>query len=278
MRDPLDARLRRDGAAFRRQSRSASNPSPRPRLAPVAAAVLLAVTLSAAVFAVAGRTDEAPEVLAAAPVRERAVLAQPYLVAAGTLPSRPAQSVRDVPVPFTFRTPPQVGVEPWGYRVGEVFELGDVVSGLTLLAPTATYDPRQPWTTQSALTAAPTDAAGWSAWLEQTGQVRIVDRQALLIGGALATRFTVELQPLSAAYSGCGGGRSCVALLPVTDPSIGPARVGAGAQAGLDELTRELTVIELEGRAVLAVAGATADAAPVSMPALRAVVDSARFA
>lgn len=250
----------------------------RPRRTLAAAAVFVVGAFSVVVFALGAPGDAPSDVLTPAE-GDTAVLPPSSLFGAGTLPDRPVQSVQGVPVPFTFSTPPQVpGARPWRYRVADLFDLGNGVGGLVVLAPTETYAPGGPWKGQTELVPAPTDVAGWARWLEQTGQVDVAERHELLIGGAPATRFTLGLGDLPAAYEGCGGGRTCVALAPMLDPDVGAARVGAGAQVGIDDETAEMTVIELEGRAVLVLTGGEPDRSGEWLPVLRAVVDSLRFA
>ena len=252
----------------------------RPRGALTAAAALVVGAVSVGVFALGSPDDGPADVLTPPPgPRETAVLVPPYLVGAGSLPDRPVQSVQDVPVPFTFRTPPEVpGTRRWQYSMaGGLFDLGNIVSGMTVLAPTGTYDPEVPWQGQDELVPAPTDADGWAAWLDATGLVEVTERRELSIGGAPATRFSLDLADLPAAYEGCGGGRTCLALVPMQDPQVGPARVGTGPQAGIDDETPELTVVELEDRAVVVLTSGDPDRADAWLPTVRAVVDSLRF-
>ena len=245
-----------------------------------AAAALVVAALAAGAVVWSAPSDDPADVLQPLAERETAQLSPPFLVGSGPLPDRPVQSVQDVPVPFTFRTPPQdPDVRPWQYYLGEgYFDLGNILSGITVIAPTQTYDPTTPWQGQDALVAAPTDAEGWADWLDATGHVEITDREQSLVGGAVATRFALDLGDLPAAYEGCGGGRTCLALMPMADPSVGPARVGEGPQAGIDEQTPELTVIELEDRAVLVLTTARPDTTDDWLPTLRALVASLRFA
>jgi hypothetical protein len=253
----------------------------RPRRTLAGAAALLLAAVSVGMFALSASQDEAPDVLTAPAERERAVLSEPYLSGSGgSLPDKPVQSVQDFPVPFTFSTPqPLPAAREWRYfRTPDQFDLGNIDSGITVIAPTGTYDPARTWQGQTELVPAPTTGAGWAKWLEQTGQVEVFEPRELLIGGASATRFSLELADLPAGYDGCGGGRTCLALLPMHDPQVGPARVGSGPQVGIDEETRELTVVQLEDRAVLILTNGEPDTADARLPALRAVVESLRFA
>lgn len=279
MRDAMDTRLRQDGAVFRGETRTSRGTSYRRVLAPLAAAALVVVAVSASVLSLPSSDRDRPDVLGAPAGRETADLSAPDLVASGTLRGEPVYSVRSFAVPFTFSNPARSAEDPsWSYMVGETFELGNIVSGLTVLAPTQTYDPTSTWQGQRTLVTAPVDAAGWERWLEQTGHVDITRRQQVVVGGAPATRFTVEAEDLPAAYDGCGGGRRCLAITPFADPAVGAARVGSGPQAGIDRDTREMTVIELEDRAVLVLTTAKPGAGDTWLPALRAVIDSLRFA
>jgi hypothetical protein len=252
---------------------------PRQRRALAAAAALVIGAVSVGVLAVRAPGNEPSDVLTPPAERQTAVLSAPYLVGSGTLPDSPVLSVQEFAVPFTFRTPPRApGERAWQYRVADLFDLGNLVSGMVLLAPTETYDPGRTWQGQTELVPAPTDAAGWAAWLDRTGHVAVTERRELRIGGAAATRFTLELGDLPPSYDGCGGGRTCVALMPMLDPQVGSASVGSGPQEGIDAETAELTVIELEGRAVLALTGGEFDSRSEWLPTLRAVIDSLRFA
>lgn len=250
-----------------------------PRRTLAAAAALVAAAVSAGVFVLTGTDEDPADVLTPPAERERAVLTQPYLTASGTLPDRPVQSVHDVPVPFTFSSPladPQA--RPWRYRIAaDIFDMGNLEAGMRVLTPTETYAPDVPWTEQTALVPAPSDRAGWAQWLEETGQVEVTARRELLIGGAPATRFTLDLGQLPTAYQGCGGGRTCLAIAPMLDPTVGPPRVGVGPQEGIDEETAEMTVIEVEDRAVLVVTGGDPDSRDGWLPTLRTVIDSLRF-
>lgn len=251
----------------------------RHRRSVAAAAALTLAAAAVAVFALTLPSSEPADVLAPSPDgRERAVLAPPYLTASGTLPDAERRSVQAFPVPFSFESPRQEpGSRPWQYRVADLFDIGNIESGLVLTAPSGVYDPTRPWEGQDALVDAPTDADGWGRWLERTGLVTITERTDLRIGGARASRFTLDLAALPAGYGGCGGGRSCLAITPMLDPQVGTARAGTGPQVGIDEDTQELTVIEVDGRAVLALANADPESADRSLPALRDVVESLRF-
>jgi hypothetical protein len=255
---------------------------PQRTLAAAAALVVLVVgVVSAGIVALSAPDDDLPDVLSPPSEREVAALSPPYLGGSGgTLPQQPVQSVQDFPVPFTFSTPPQdPDARAWRYyRNADLFDMGNGASGITVIAPTETYDPAVTWKGQTELVPAPTDGDGWAAWLGQTGQVDVSQRRELMIGGAPATRFTLDLGELPTGYEGCGGGRTCVALMPMLDPQVGPARVGTGPQTGLDDETPELTVIELEDRAVLVLTTGKPDSMDHWLPILRAVVDSLRFA
>lgn len=225
--------------------------------------------------------------------REPAVLGEPSLVGIGTLPDAPVYTVKPVPHPFTFQAPPQGDIEgTWKYATGEpgpegrdpVFSVGidqrtrsGAAAGIDVLMPTETYAPERPWTEQDALIAAPTDADGWADWLERTGQVDVTDRENLEIGGLTATRFELSVADLPDSYVGCSPNRACVALLPLTNPIIGPARVGAGNQLGIGEDTAELTVIELGERDVLVTASGDSNQREQWLPLMRSVIDSLRF-
>ena len=254
----------------------------RPRRQVAAAALVAVAAAAAAVLALTLPDREPADVLAPQPDgRERAVLAPPYLTASGTLPDGEVRSVEAFPVPFTFESPAQEpGARPWRYRVADLVDIGNIESGLVMTAPSRTYDPARPWQGQQPgeLVPAPTDADGWGTWLEQTGLVTITERTDLRIGGARATRFGLDLADLPAGYDGCGGGRTCLAITPMLDPQVGTAQVGTGPQVGIDDETAELTVIEVDDRAVLALATTDPGSADRWLPALRAVVESLRFA
>lgn len=245
----------------------------------VPAAALAAAATVVAAFVLTPQRTQTDDVLGSGADRELAVLAPPYLFGSGTLPDAEVSSVERFPVPFTFRAPALPGGgESWWYQTGRAFEVGFGRNAAQVLAPTETYDPGRTWQGQRQLVPAPTDAAGWSQWLEDSDHVEVTSRKYLVIGGAPATRFEVELDDLPDAYDGCGGGRRCLAVHPFDDPGVGPGQAGTGPQAGLDDSVAELTVIELGDRAVLVLVGGNPDAREEWLPTLRRLVDSLRFA
>jgi hypothetical protein len=246
----------------------------------VAAAAALATAAAAAgIFTVVGPDREPADVLAPRPERERAVLTEPYLTGSGTLPDAPVHSVAAFPVPFTFADPEEdPDGRPWRYRLADLVDIGDGRGGVVLVAPTETYDPARPWQGQTELEPAPTDAAGWGEWLERTGHVEITERRELLVGGAPAVRFTLDLGELPDGYDRCGGGRTCLAITPMLDPEVGPGRAGTGPQTGIVDDTAELTAIDVDGRTVLVLVEADPDSVDEWLPTARALVDSLRFA
>jgi hypothetical protein len=226
------------------------------------------------------------------PFAEREEVSGPSLVGIGTLPEAETFSVESVPVPFTFSVPATTDPgDRWTYYTGEpgpdgrdpTFGLsfkagrGGEATGLDIVLPTEVYAPDRPWTEQDSLVAAPVDAEGWIDWFAQTGVVDVTDEERVEIGGLAATRLTVQVAELPVSYMGCNPSQPCVALIPVTNPVVGPARVGTGQQLGLFGDTAEVTVVELGDRAVLVTAFGPQLSADAWLPRIRAVVDSLRF-
>lgn len=237
-----------------------------------AAAVAAALTLGGGIF---GEDDRALPDVAEGPVFEGAQPAsgEGFPLEGTTYSVAPPE----FPVPFAF-TVPAKGDLPgkWHYGTGPVFgiNLDDSPSTghamVEVMSLTETYDSSRPWFEQTSLTAAPTDADAWVAWLEASGQARVASREELEIDGVPATRLVVETQELPKAPFQGGG---VLAMQP-----IGDGTVGDGIQAGIpDDLYVEMTVFETEGRPLLTLTSGAPDTKDAWLPVMRSIVDSVQL-
>lgn len=184
--------------------------------------------------------------------------------------------------PFSFQVPDR-GSVPGKWRIGPpertVASIGLDDSQVTahahvvVSAPEQVFDPRQPkpFSVQGGLVPAPTGADGWQEWLDATQAVEVTERTELRIGDVPATRFSVVVaDDLPQARFPCVGGESCLALAPE-----GPALIGSNlAFKGWTELT----VLDVDGRTVIAVSVGSERTVDQWLPLMRSVIDSLRFA
>ena len=183
--------------------------------------------------------------------------------------------------PFTI-TVPEKGDVPgkWHYGTGDGTSFGlnldnSVSTGhasITLASPEKVYDPtlKQPFVGQTKLVAAPTDAAGWQRWFEQTGVAEVTSTEQLDINGVPATRLTVAVaSDIPGQSFPCVPRESCLALAPE-----GPSLIGSASQ---EAFTAELTVLDVDGRSLIAVAMGAEATEDQWLPLMRSAIDSLKF-
>lgn len=208
--------------------------------------------------------------------RERAVLGEP-LVGSG----RPADSgpfTVDAPVAFTVEVPDKGEVPgTWHYETAdERFSLGldsspsTGFANVVVAAPTQVYDPALAAQGGTGLVPAPADADAWVAWFEQSGVVEVTGRKDVDVAGVPATRLSLDVSDeLAPASFPCAPGESCLPLAPDGPSVVASSRTG--------ETLSELTVLEVDGRTVLAVALGDEETRDQWLPLLHEVVESLRF-
>jgi hypothetical protein len=250
----------------------------RRRAAAVGAAVLATAAAVLAAFTLVGALPGQEE---AAPYADREVaeLSEPYLVGSGRPGPGGPYSVAQFALPFTFELPPPGEVPGvWGYSVGDSVTIGLEASpstghaNLTVSTLESVYDPQlpQPVEGSQSLVPAPQDAEAWERWLEQTGVASVSGRQELDVGGVPAIRLTVDVaDDLPASGFPCAPGESCMTVAP-----DGPSLVGS---ARSEPVTSELTVLDVEGRAVVVTVLGLTSTSDQWLPLIHSVVGSLRF-